>query len=124
MFESNLTIVILTGRVHISMAPCNGHLSKKCQMQHSKKQQQHQQKQQQEYLHDVPIRAVSEEREDLCAAETEHEEEGGEDVDPEVDDNDHGEHVDRLVALLWVRGHSDQPDRPSYQPGDLEDDVD
>ena len=78
----------------------------------------------QKYLHDVPIRAVSEEREDLCAAETEHEEEGGEDVDPEVDDDDHGEHVDRLVALLWVRGHSDQPDRPSYQPGDLEDDVD
>ena len=31
---------------------------------------------------------MSEEGEDLCAAETEHEEEGGEDVDPEVDHND------------------------------------
>ena len=67
---------------------------------------------------------MSEEREDLCAAETEHEEEGGEDVDPEVDDDDHRENVDRLVAFLWVRGDSNQPDRPSYQPGDLEDDVD
>ena len=66
---------------------------------------------------------MSKEREDLCAAEAEHEEEGGEDVDPEVDHDDHGEDVDRLVALLRVRVHSDQPDRPSYQPGDLEDDV-
>jgi len=41
---------------------------------------------------------VPEEREDLCAAETEHEEERGEDVDPEVDDDHHGENVDRLVA--------------------------
>ena len=78
----------------------------------------------QKYLHDVPICAVSEEREDFCAAETEHEEEGGEDVDPEVDDDDHGEDVDCLVALLRVRVHPNQPDRPSYQPGDLEDDVD
>ena len=109
----------------MSIAPC-----KRCLLQLDVRCQQHQQQQQQKhlqnenYLHNVPIRAVSEEREDLCAAETEHEEEGGEDVDPEVDDDDHRENVDRLVAFLWVRGDSNQPDRPSYQPGDLEDDVD
>ena len=66
---------------------------------------------------------MPEEREDLCAAETEHEEEWGEDVDPEVDDDHHREDVDRLVALLGVRIHSHQPDRAGYQPGNLEDDV-
>ena len=44
-------------------------------------------------------------------------------MDPEVDDNDHGEDVDGLVALRPAVD-PDQPDRPSYQPGDLEDDVD
>ena len=66
---------------------------------------------------------MPEEREDLCAAETEHEEEWGEDVDPEVDDDHHREDVDRLVALLGVRIHSHQPDRAGYQPSNLEDDV-
>merc|ERR1712242_516244 len=74
-------------------------------------------------LHNIPICAVSEEGENLCAAETEHEEKGGEDVDPEVDHDHHGEDVYGLVALR-AAVDPDQPDRPSYQPGDLEDDVD
>ena len=36
---------------------------------------------------------------------------------------DHGEDVDGLVALR-AAVDPDQPDRPSYQPGNLEDDVD
>ena len=40
MFESDLTIVILTGRVHMSMAPCNNNLTKKCQQQKQQQQQQ------------------------------------------------------------------------------------
>ena len=36
---------------------------------------------------------------------------------------DHGEDVDGLVAL-GPAVDPDQPDRPSYQPGNLEDDVD
>ena len=36
---------------------------------------------------------------------------------------DHGEDVDGLVALRPAVD-PDQPDRPRYQPGDLEDDVD
>ena len=91
---------------------------------------------------------MSKEGADLGAAEAEHEEQRGEDVDPEVDHNhlrnkdmmnmklvrttsmklmrttDHGEDVDRLVAHLWVRVDSNQPNGASDQPGDLEDDVD
>ena len=91
---------------------------------------------------------MSKEGADLGAAEAEHEEQRGEDVDPEVDHNhlrnkdmmnmkfvrttsmklvrttDHGEDVDRLVAHLWVRVDSNQPNSAGDQPGDLEDDVD
>ena len=91
---------------------------------------------------------MSKEGADLGAAEAEHEEQRGEDVDPEVDHNhlrnknmmnmklmrttsmklmrttDHGEDVDRLVAHLWVRVDSNQPNGAGDQPGDLEDDVD
>ena len=66
---------------------------------------------------------MSEEREDLCATEAEHEEEGCEDVDPEVDDDHHGEHVDRFVAFLGAGVDPDQPDCSRHQPSDLEDDV-
>ena len=91
---------------------------------------------------------MSKEGADLGAAEAEHKEQRGEDVDPEVDHNhlrnknmmnmklmrttsmklmrttDHGEDVDRLVAHLWVRVDSNQPNGAGDQPGDLEDDVD
>ena len=91
---------------------------------------------------------MSKEGADLGAAEAEHEEQRGEDVDPEVDHDhlrnrnmmnmklvrtmnmklmrttDHGEDVDRLVAHLWVRVDSNQPNGAGDQPGDLEDDVD
>ena len=91
---------------------------------------------------------MSKEGADLGAAEAEHKEQRGEDVDPEVDHNhlrnknmmnmklvrttsmklmrttDHGEDVDRLVAHLRVRVYSNQPNGAGDQPGDLEDDVD
>ena len=74
ILRKNLTIVILTGRVHMSMAPYHKNIRKGRQAEY-------------ENLHDVPIGAVSKEGADLGAAEAEHEEERREDVDPEVDHN-------------------------------------
>ena len=43
---------------------------------------------------------------DLGEAEDDHKEEGGENVDPEVNNDHQGEHVDRVVALLGLHpGH-------------------
>ena len=59
---------------------------------------------------------------DSEAAETEHECEGREDVDPEVDDDDDREDVDGSVTAGAVG--SAHPDCPGDQPADLEEDVD
>ena len=59
---------------------------------------------------------------DSEAAETEHECERREDVDPEVDDDDHREDVDGSLTTGAVSpGH---PDCARDQPADLEEDVD
>ena len=43
---------------------------------------------------------------------------------PEVDDDDHGEDIDGLVALLGPAAHAEHPDRARDQPRNLEQDVD
>ena len=59
---------------------------------------------------------------DSEAAETEHECEGCEDVDPEVDDDDDREDVDGSVTAGGLS--SGNPDCARDQPADLEEDVD
>ena len=59
---------------------------------------------------------------DSEAAEAEHEYEGCEDVDPEVDDDDHREDVDGSVAVGAVS--PTHPDSARHQPANLEEDVD
>ena len=58
---------------------------------------------------------------DSEAAETEHECEGREDVDPEVDDDDDGEDVDSSVTIVTLSTH--HPDCACDEPAELEDDV-
>ena len=58
---------------------------------------------------------------DLGAAEDEHEEERGEQVDREVDDDHEGEHVDGVAALVPL--HPRHPHRARHQPADLKQDV-
>ena len=45
-------------------------------------------------------------------------------MDPKVDDDDHREDIDGLVALLGPPGHPEHPDRARDQPRNLEQDVD
>ena len=59
---------------------------------------------------------------DSEAAETEHEYERCEDVDPEVDDDDHREDVDGSVTVGAVSPA--HPDCACHQPANLEEDVD
>ena len=59
---------------------------------------------------------------DSEAAETEHEYEGSEDVDPEVDDDNHREDVDSSVTVGAVS--PSHPDCACHKPANLEEDVD
>ena len=59
---------------------------------------------------------------DSEATETEHEYERCEDVDPEVDDDDHREDVDGPVTVGAVSPA--HPDCACHQPANLEEDVD
>ena len=59
----------------------------------------------------------------LGAAEADHEDEGGEDVDPEVDDDNQGEDVDGGITSLSIGAATDvntsNPNCSSYQPAKL-----
>ena len=52
---------------------------------------------------------------DLGAAEADHEDERGEDVDPEVDDDHEGEDVDGIITRV-AGVNASNPNCSSYQP--------
>ena len=74
------------------------------------------------FFDEVPVCAVLAVGEQPGAAESEHEDERGGDVDPEVDDDDVRKDVDGSVAL-GVVVDADDPDGAGDEPADLEADV-
>ena len=53
-------------------------------------------------FNEIPVCTISAIGEQPCAAKAEHEDEGRGHVDPEVDDDDVGEDIDRVVAFKRI----------------------